>query len=179
MVLSPAFVHTILATSLTGATLILALYAIVIPYSKHLLIRRAELLIGADQYYSRNVVRALLSQSKKQTKKVDESFEDKKEYEKLPSYFSRKKVILVFAGYLISTLMALAWSANPTRALFDGALPWVFGIVTVVFLAIGWNMIMDIDAHLEKHYKKVIWMIKKGKSSRRKRVKSIGNPSVV
>jgi uncharacterized membrane protein len=149
--LDVGLVQTLLEASITGAGLVLAVYALIVPISTKILKRRSENLREQIEEFVK-IHGEITPESPIEVIKQLEALKRRIETTKsFPSYLSIG-VKLSFFLYLLSTLIALAWLLNSNRPIMDFWLPITFVLSTVAFLFVGILSIDDIYSAMKKEY---------------------------
>lgn len=176
--LSQILVLALLQASVTGAGLVLAVYALIIPIATKLFKSRAENLAGLREEIAK-ISEKLDTKDTKDTQKrisrlktISEELSEKISF---PSYLSWG-ILLTFVGYIASTLMSVQWLANPNATIsehIDQWLPTVFGVTTFVFLIVGIVSIKDIYSVMKKEFEETKKKIEEAKSKAEPKLKKL------
>lgn len=170
--LSENLIHTILNASITGSTLILIIYTVAIPFSKKILLKKAEeelnliekvvnyLSEAGDKDKEKPNIRNL---TKEDAEKIHEMTTELKDHRGIPFYLTSGSGYLIFIGYALSALMAISWLNNYQRAFMDAWIFKVFGIATLILLIAGVILIKDVTGSIPEEYNKIKKEIKKSK----------------
>ena len=146
----------LLQASITGAGLVLTVYALLIPVARQIFQNRTSELKQFLEHY------------KKESKKLEEKISKGKIPSQttqeikvylylierkmgLPDYM-RKGMLSCFIGYISSVLMSLLWLLDWYKPMMDAFLPWFFMMATFAFLLVGINAIIDIYLVFKKEY---------------------------
>lgn len=152
VMLTESTITALLQSSITGAGLVLAVYALVLPYASKILRARNSILGSSVLAFKEAAMSTGIEVSDKELariKKLIAEIETKKNY---PTHLSAGGIGLAFFLFSLSSLMALWWLMDWNRLLFDYWLPISFGIATVVFLFIGLYNVYDIHSVLKQEF---------------------------
>jgi len=150
-------VLTLLQASITGAGLVLAVYALIIPLTRKFFSYRIEAMYTEIEEVRRKVGRGDfsekdLSPSNFSTINLDELRKniDRIEQEReIPTYLSWGAGVIFF-GYMTSTLMSYGWLVGWEKQSVDVYLPFAFVVSTILFLLMGLYAIKDINQTMKK-----------------------------
>ncbi len=146
-------VLTIMSTSITGAGLVLAIYALIRPITQ-ILEKRAE-------SYKQSVT-DLKEKSKSLGKRTDKELDEMKtivdeiKEKKTPPYYTGLGILLPFLGYIASALFACLWVLDWNKLIIDFGLPWLWGLSTFIFLMVGIVVIGDIYEVTKHEYDRLL-----------------------
>jgi len=148
--LSETAVLSLLQASITGAGLVLAIYALIVPLTGKLFEYKAGFLSESIKEFKQiaSAVKAespdaLLDYLKKKAQEI-------KTRKAFPEYLSWG-VGITFSTYILTAFMCLGYLVDYNREGSD-AIPWMFGLTTLVFLIIGLLSIKDIYRLMEKEF---------------------------
>lgn len=167
--LSQEFVFVVLQASLTGAGLVLAIYALITPIANRLFKSRAEALAKVTKEIkktSEEIDTKDTKDTKKKIARLTTLTEELSSKISFPTYLSLG-ILLTFVGYIASTLMCIQWLVNPSAPItetIDHWLPAVFAASTIIFLLVGVTTITDTYRLLKKEFEKTKEEIEKAKS---------------
>lgn len=150
--LTESTVTALLQSSITGAGLVLAVYALVLPYASKILRARSSILgrnILAFKEAATSTGTKVSDNELARIKKFIAEIEAKKNY---PTHLSAGGIGLAFFLFSLSSLMALWWLMDWNRLFVDYWLPISFGIATVVFLFVGLYSVYDIHSVLKQEF---------------------------
>jgi uncharacterized membrane protein (DUF106 family) len=148
--ITEAFISSVLQASITGAGLIFAVYAIIVPNISKIAKSRLR---NLEKVLS-DLEETLSKTRKQENKKVEidklREKTDKLEELQSPPVFFNGMVIATFTLYLITTILSLWWFTETkigsfTKDDFQIWIPWTFGIATLIFGVIGYNCIKTIN----------------------------------
>jgi hypothetical protein len=152
MMLSQDIILVLLEASISGAGLVLAVYALVIAFSKRLFENNLTGFISGikyqneffDKWFGKKFPNDVSEKAKGTMLKWLESWT-------FPSYL-RFGFALTFACYLITTLLCISWLAEIQRSIVDSTLLFFFTASTIVFLFVGLLSIKDIHRIMRQDY---------------------------
>jgi hypothetical protein len=157
-VLSETVVSVLLEASITGAGLVLAVYALIIPLTRKFFGYRTEAMY-AEIEKVRGKLGARADFSEKDFASSDfltidldelrESIDRIEEEQRIPTYLKWGAGV-VFFGYMASTLLSYAWLVNWEQQGMDFWLSIAFVVSTILFLFMGLSAIKDINQTIEK-----------------------------
>ena len=142
--LSRDFVLSLLQASITGAGLVLAVYALIIPLSRKFLGYRAEAIYDELQQLKEKIRKTdtrISQEELSELKKMLESIEERRGF---PSYLSWLAGA-TFSLFILSALMGMWWISDFYKPIMDAWLSFVFGCSTLLFAVIGILSIKDIS----------------------------------
>lgn len=145
-------VIALLQSSVTGAGLVLAVYALVLPYASKILRARANILEHKISALQEAASSTSLKVSDAQIARIKKLTTDIEATKNFPSHLSAFGIGLAFLLYSLCSLMSLWWLLNWNKDLFDTLLPIGFGIATAAFLVIGLYSIYDIHSLLVQEF---------------------------
>lgn len=172
MALSETLISTILATSVTTAGLILAIYALLTPIFRRIVETRRKLLADKKAEFDKQNERIDFSSSTNEIKKLEALKSEIDEVGTFPPFFGNF-VLLSFLFCTISFLFALiifyAQSISPT----DTAVEWAVMLLMVslfvtgcyLFFGVGAYVIVQISRVLRQEWKTLIEEKKEAKES--------------
>jgi uncharacterized membrane protein (DUF106 family) len=129
--LSELGVAAILEASITGAGLVLAVYALLTPLSRRIFRRRARMLEYKIKEFEKTRNKINPESPPKEIKKLQDLQEEIKEFKIMPDYFKMEYVLVPFALYLFSVLSSLVYLQNFSQNLFsDFVLVSFFSLLT-------------------------------------------------
>ena len=144
----------LLQSSVTGAGLILAVYALLIPIAGQIFERRAKELKENIELYKKESGNIDGKITDKKIQKIRDSLDNIGSKTTPPEYM-RIGIMISFIGYIISIFMSLWWLLDWNKPIMDGGLPSIFGVTTFVFLIVGVISIKDIYSVFTKEYEKL------------------------
>ena len=176
-------VYAMLGASITGATLVLILYTIAIPFSEKILLERAkeekelikkvlQLILKAQAKNietarestsipeAKNLLEKEIVLSQEEIEECNIAIEKLKEHERIPLYLKTSSGYIIFVGYVASALMSLWWAIDYHKDFMDKYLPWAFGIATLVFLFTGIYLIQDVTKNISGEYQNILDKLK-------------------
>jgi len=155
--LNQEFVFALLQASLTGAGLVMAVYALVIPLLSRVFVERAETLTKLTRELGEISEKMDITDSKAIGKKAERLSEIGNEMSTkifYPRYLSIG-FSLIFTGYIISTLISLQILADPSASAsvqLDGFLVPLVALSTIGFGLFGGLSIKDTYLVLKKEF---------------------------
>jgi len=159
--LSQDFVLSLMQASITGASLVLAIYALILPLTRRLFEQRVLTL------------RRLVEEFKKWAMEMKTDVKDAEELknlidkieaqQSLPTYLGLG-IGVTFLGYIASTLMSVGWIIEWNKPIMDEWLAPVFVLTTLVFLAVGLTSIKDIRGVMKKEFEELKKTVEEAKS---------------
>jgi hypothetical protein len=170
--LTEAVVTTFLEASITGAGLVLAIYALITPISKKLFSERADQL------------NTFLCEFEEGKKKLTDSSSNK-DYDDLKSLLNKIKnvrtfpmymgigIIVTFTLFVVSAILDWMWLISDTYwyFVFEGAINLLFIASMVSFLVMGLAVTTEISDIMKKDYEEI-----KKKQKEAKEYKLNSNP---
>jgi len=158
--LNQDFVFVVLQASLTGAGLILAIYALITPIANKLFKSRAEALIQVTKEIKK-ISEKIDTKDTKDTKnriaRLTTLTEELSSKISFPTYLSWG-ILATFVGYIASTLMCIEWlviSSAPICEHIDYWLSPVFAGSTIAFLIVGIITIRDTYLLMKKEFEEI------------------------
>ena len=149
--LTQDFVLTLLQASITGAGLVLAIYALIIPLYRKIFGYRAEEIYEEIQEFKETVRETDTRVSQEKLKELKDMLESIEERRGFPAYLSWMTVASFFL-YIASTLISVWWVLDWNKDTMDSLLPNAFGIATILFLIIGIHSIKDISQTMKREF---------------------------
>jgi hypothetical protein len=140
--LNQEVVSSLLQASVTGAGLVLAIYALIMPISRRLFERRTHTFIELTQRFEQSAKEA--KPDLNDVNKLKDLVYKMSEVQDVPSYL-RYGMGLTFFGYILSTLISVFWIGDWWQPTMDSLLPLAFFLTTLVFLLVGLTSINDIN----------------------------------
>ncbi|MGD0160426.1 MAG: hypothetical protein ABSB89_09030 [Candidatus Bathyarchaeia archaeon] len=144
-------VLTLLQASITGAGLVLAVFALIIPLYKRIFSHRAEDVYETLQKFKEGARKADTRISPEKLSELKTKLTTIEEQGGFPVYLSWGMGITFF-GYVVSTLMSYGWLVNWEKQNLDGWLPLSFVGSTILFLLMGLLAIKDIGQTMKKEF---------------------------
>jgi hypothetical protein len=158
--LSQDVVLAFLEASISGAGLVLTVYALIIPFSKRLfestLKDFLEQLTSSISSLDKMLSGKLDSQAKVKARAYMSKWLESWNF---PTYL-RFGVGATFFGYTVTTLISIAWVMSWKQPLMDSVLPFFFTASTIVFLFVGLISIKDIHKIMRQDYYELINSLK-------------------
>lgn len=160
--LNENLVLTLLQASITGAGLVLAVYALIIPLTRKFFSYRIEAMYTEIGEVRRKVGKgdfseADFSPSDFSTIDLDALRKNLDRIEQqgtIPTYLSWGAGVIFF-GYMASTLLSYGWLVNWEKLTVDFWLPIAFVASTSLFLLMGLYVIKDINQTMKKEFEEL------------------------
>lgn len=156
-------VLALLQASITGAGLVLAVYALIVPLWRRISRHWANIEYRMYDSFRKKVADAE-QPSLDQTSTLKTMLESIEMYQSLPVFFSLS-IAATFTSFTISTFLSLWWVLDWNRDIMDGWLIFVFGLSTLLFLGIGLASIVLVTKALNREAEEFKQKIREGKSS--------------
>jgi hypothetical protein len=156
-------VSTLLTASITGAGLVLAVYALIIPLSRKYFSYRAEEIyeeIGELKDRIKETDSRISSEELGELKGMVESIEER---QAIPAYMGLGAG-LTFFGYIIATFLSFFWLIDYNKPAMESWLPFTFFISTLFFLLLGVYSIKDINKTMKKEYEDLKQKVEEAKA---------------
>jgi hypothetical protein len=153
---SETVVSTFLIASITGAGLVLAIYALITPISEKIFKERARKLDSLLEEFEKEKIKITADSSSKDFKKDFKNLKNLKneieQYKILPRYLSIG-IFITFLLFMMEAIFDWVWFVEPTNGLFvEGG----FLIVAVIsFLVIGVITIAEIAQTMAKEFEEI------------------------
>ena len=154
LMLSQEIVLALLQASITGAGLVLAVYALIIPISTKILESRAKTLFESLEEFKEESKKIGTKISDDELEYLKELADKIMERRSFPTYLS-SGILLSFLGYTVSTLFSMWWLLEWNKPTMDEWLPIIFGGSTLLFLAVGSLSIKDIYYVMKKEFDEI------------------------
>jgi hypothetical protein len=167
-------VLALLQASTTGSGLILAIYALIVPFSRRLFERNIAGFLEALKY-----AKGGFDQFEHEVRKeaeISKSDAERNVFEYLlvpiayPTYL-RFGVGLTFLGYIATILLCSAWIVNWGLVVVDALIVPIFVFTTLVFLIIGLMSIRDVKNLMTRDLRQIIERLRKDEDSKSARSK--------
>jgi uncharacterized membrane protein (DUF485 family) len=152
---SETLLSTVVQIGVTGAGLVLAIYALIIPLSRKMFSRRARDLHDDIQKF-KDKCENLTPQATKQLKQLQDLADSIKETRRFPRYLTIG-VLLVFMLYIALALFGSFALFNPINNTpqSDFIIAILFILATVSFMFLGGLTIGDISWTMKKEYEEI------------------------
>jgi len=144
-------VLALLQASITGAGLVLAVYALIVPLSRKFFGYRAEAIHEELKDLKERIRETDTRVSSKQLKELKAIVESIEERRIFPTYLSWGAG-LSFFGYTVSVLMCFFWIIDLNKLTVDYYIPFTFFISTVFFLLVGIYSVKDISQTMKREF---------------------------
>jgi uncharacterized membrane protein (DUF106 family) len=154
--LTETILTTMIQVGVTGAGLVLAIYALIIPISRRMFIDRARLLRKQIKKFEEQKSNLKPEASDKEFKSLQQLAEKIKETKIFPRYLDIG-VFLVFTFYMLLTIMGFTFLSSPLyqTAANELLIIIIFSIANVGFLFLGITTIADISWTMHKEYERI------------------------
>jgi hypothetical protein len=151
--LTESVATALLQASITGAGLVLAVYALVLPYANRILRARSLVVQRKMSDFKEAVNRADVTTPDKEMARFENLVTEIRNAGSLPTHLSAFGISLAFIFYDLAALMSLWWLLDWLKPIFDFWSPVFFGIATIAFLGIGILSVKDIHTLLTEEFK--------------------------
>jgi hypothetical protein len=149
--LSQDFVLSLIEASITGAGLVLAIYALILPLSRTLFEQRVLNLRRDMEEFKKMVDEAKIEV--KDAKKLKDLIDKISLQQSFPTYLGLGMGV-TFLGYITSTLMSVGWMVEWEKPTMDYWLIPTFALTTIVFLIVGLISIKDIHSIMKRNFER-------------------------
>ncbi|MEM2173271.1 MAG: hypothetical protein QXS66_08580 [Thermoproteota archaeon] len=153
----------LLQSSITGAGLVLAVYALLIPILRTLFEKRAKELKDSIEAYRKKSETISTEIKEKEIREIRRLLSKIEEKRKLPGYMDLG-IMLSFLIYILSVFLSL-WSLFDSNIILSTIL--FFIMATLIFLFTGVCALVDIYSAFRDEYRSLKEEIDKGKSEAR------------
>ncbi len=154
--LSETVVSTFLVASITGAGLVLAIYALITPMSEKIFRERARKLECLLEDFEKEKTKLTVQSSNKDFKRFNNLKNQINDINIFPRYLSYG-ISLTFFLFMFSVLFDWAWlinTANQTPS-NDYYVTLPFGLAVASFLGVGLLAILDIFGTMKKQFEEI------------------------
>lgn len=142
--LTETLVSTILTASITGAGLLLAIYALITPISRKIFEERVKLLRKKKSEFDKLKEKISSESSDKDFERLKTLATEIKGIKMFPRYLGFG-VLVVFSCYIFTTVFAFGWLMNPTQDIMkEYVMTFLFLISTFGFTVVGYFAITDV-----------------------------------
>lgn len=153
--LSETAVSTLLTASITGAGLILAIYALITPLSKKIFDDRVTLLRVKKKEFDRLKVKVSSDSSDKEFERLKKLASEIKKIKTFPKYLGIG-VILVFMCYFVCIYACLSWlTFSDVGEMFEFWIVLSFLIATIGFSFVGIDAVFDVYWAMKGEFEEV------------------------
>jgi uncharacterized membrane protein len=152
--LEESIVLTLLEASVTGAGLVLAVYALIIPLSNKMFRYRIKEISEEVEELKKEAEKTQTSISQDDIKKFRNLLDDIETRKDVPSYLSLWTG-LSFLLFVLSALMSLLWIVDILKSGMDFWLPFTFFCSIILFLIVGLNGIRDINQTMKREFEQL------------------------
>jgi hypothetical protein len=154
--LSESFVSVIMQVSITGAGLILAIYALVAPLSQRIFKERAGKLNKKIQEFEELRDQITPESSGKEIQKLKELKMEIEGTKIFPRYLGIG-VAATFLFYMLSLIIALGWLANPVSRPPENELFLMisFLFANILFMFVGFYTLIEVFNVMKKEFEEI------------------------
>jgi hypothetical protein len=153
--LSETVVSTFLTASITGAGLVLAIYALVTPISERIFrerVRKLDLLLAKFETEKSKIT---ADASNKDFKNLKSMGDEIKQYKIFPRYLSLG-ILATFTLFIMEALLDWGWFVQPMNREGGNVLMGLFFMIAiVVFLLVGSITIIEISSTMRKEFEEI------------------------
>jgi len=157
------FVLALLQASVTGAGLILAIYALIVPVYRRIFSNRAEGLYEDLHELKESVLDTDTNISQEKIDEMKEILNKIEGQRDIPEYL-RWIAGATFLLYSASTLISVWWVLDWNKSYMDSWLPISFGLSTILFIIVGILAIKDISQTMKKEFEDLKKEVEEAKS---------------
>jgi cobalamin biosynthesis protein CobD/CbiB len=147
-------VLTLLQASVTGAGLVLAVYALIIPLSDRIFRYRIKEISDEVDELKKEAEKTGTSISQDDIRKFRNLLDGIETRKDFPSYLSLWTG-LSFLLFVLSALMSLFWIVDILKSVVDYWLPFTFFCSIILFLIVGLNGISDISQTMKREFEQL------------------------
>ena len=154
--LSETVVSTLLEASITGAGLVLAVYALITPMSEKIFKERARRLQHLIEEFEKEKNKITADASNKDFKRLKKLRDEIKEIRIFPRYLSIG-ILITFISFMLSVIVDGGWLAQPLNRTSENefAIYTAFVVAIVLFLFVGILTIFEIFNTMRKEFEDV------------------------
>jgi hypothetical protein len=146
---SETVVSTFLVASITGAGLVLAIYALITPISEKIFRERARKVAVLLEEFEKEKTKITADSSKKDYNNLKNLGDEIKQYKIFPRYLSLG-VFITFLLFIFEIFTDYSWLINPTSGIYLDGIFFIFAIAS--FLLIGIFAIAEISETMVKEF---------------------------
>jgi F0F1-type ATP synthase membrane subunit b/b' len=150
--LTETAVSAILQASITGAGLVLAVYALMTPILDNILDVRGKLLRGKQEEFDRLRSELLYEDSNRKIKKLEAVHEEIKVLRAFPKYLGWG-ILIVFLLYFVSIMYSSTWFTGQRGNLSELILAISFTSANIGFLLVGGYNIGEVIRAMRERWK--------------------------
>jgi uncharacterized membrane protein (DUF106 family) len=153
--LTETFLSTVVVVGVTGAGLVLAIYALIIPISRRMFINRTRLLRRQMKEFEEQREELETKDSKK-LKRLQQLADSIRETKIFPRYLSYG-MLLTFSLYLTSALSGFTYFISPSNhtVLDDWVITLTFMFANLAFFFVGIYAIIDISLTMKREFERI------------------------
>jgi uncharacterized membrane protein len=158
-----SLVLTLLEASVTGAGLVLAVYALIVPLSNKIFGYRIKEISEEVEELKKEAKKTQTSISQDDIKKFRNLLDSIETRKDVPSYLSLWTG-LSFLLFVLSAIMSLLWIADILWSVMDFWLPITFFFSIILFLIVGLSGISDINQTMKREFEELKKKVEEAKS---------------
>mgnify|MGYP001117037962 CR=1 FL=1 len=154
--LTETVVSTILQANITGAGLIIAIYALITPIARKIFKERVKLHRKKKKQFDTLKEKVNEESSSKDFKRLKTLSTQIKGLRVFPRYLGIG-VLLVFGGYMFTAFFSIMWLINSSRgnSLLESAIELLFALSTLGFAFVGIYAIGDVYVEMKREFEQV------------------------
>jgi uncharacterized membrane protein (DUF485 family) len=153
--LSETVVSTFLVTSITGAGLVLAIYALITPISEKIFRERARKLDALLSKFETEKSKITADSSDKDFKNLKNLRDEINQFKIFPRYLSIG-IFVTFFLFIMEALFDWGWLVQPTnRASGNFIVGLPFMVAVIIFLFIGMFTIIEISSMMKREFEDI------------------------
>jgi hypothetical protein len=145
----------ILTASITGAGLVIAIYALIAHLHKEIFERRLTIVQEKNREFEETKAKITPEEPWEGTQHLTAIGEEMKSLKTFPKYLG-SGVQIVFTGYIISAFISVFWLTNMVQnPQAENILLFLFGLSTFVFLIVGWDGMGDVHTLMKEKFEQL------------------------
>jgi hypothetical protein len=154
--LSEAAVSAILQASITGAGLVLAVYALVTPLSHRIFAERAKILDGKIEEFEKQRCELTLDSSDKEIKQLQKLRKEIEQIKIFPRYLGGG-IALTFAFYMLSVTFSTFWLLYTDFRTLNTEIDIIvtFWPANILFMVVGVLVIFEVFQSMKKEFEEI------------------------
>ena len=154
--LAETFVSTIIVASITGAGLMLAVYALITPISRKIFEKRVELLRKKKRAFDKMKTEIDPESSRKEFERLTNLASEIRGIKAFPKYLG-VGVLIVFLGYLFTFALCFLWFgvSSTAKSTYEPTLLIFFFFSTIGFFLVGAFSIVDVHGAMKGEYEQL------------------------
>jgi len=163
--LSEAVVSTVLQASITGAGLVLAIYALVTPLSHRIFTERAKILDSKIEEFEKQRCELTLDSSEKEIKQLQKLSKEREQMKIFPRYLGAG-IAVTFALYMCSVVFSSFWLLYTDFRTLNTEIDIIltFWPANTLFMVVGVLVTFEVFQSMKKEFEEI--------KEKQKRVKS-------